>query len=178
MSFKYQIGLAGDFAAHRAKLEALLFARTDELGIERAQIVILDELSAPDRKSPLIVVFFGYAGAQDADNPPLAALLIHSTTVLPCVGAASAAHSNLSPNLRHINALTFDATDGCFARLVSLILENLRLLRSERRLFISYKRAESQSIAIQVYERLDAAGFDVFLDTRSVPCGTGWPTVT
>ena len=66
MTFKYQIGLAGHFDAHRAKLETLLFARTDELGIERAQIVILDDLSRPDLKSPLVVVFFGYGGAQDS----------------------------------------------------------------------------------------------------------------
>jgi hypothetical protein len=172
MTFKYQIGLAGHFNAHRPKLETLLFARTDELGIERAQIVILDDLSKPDLKSPLVVVFFGYGGAQDSDNAALTSLLTHSLVVLPCVNAGAAATFELPPSLRHINALNFDGTDASFARLVSLVLENLRLLRAERRLFISYRRAEAQSIAIQLYERLDAAGFDVFLDTRSVPYGT------
>ena len=172
MTFKYQIGLAGHFNAHQARLESLLYARTDELGVDRTQIVVVDDLTKPDVKSPLVVVFFGYGGAQDSDNPALASLLTHSITVLPCVEAGTDVTSALPPYLRHINALSFEASDASFARLVSLILENLRLLRSERRLFISYRRAESQSIAIQLYERLDAAGFDVFLDTRSVPYGT------
>lgn len=177
MSFKYQIGLAGHFNAHRAKLESLLFARTDELGIDRGQIAILDDLTKPDAKSPLVVVFFGYTGAQDADNPALTPLLGHSITILPAIEHGANGTSALPPSLRHINALTFDGTDGGFARLVSLILENLRLLRAERRLFISYRRAESQSIAIQLYERLDAAGFDVFLDTRSVPYGADFQNI-
>ena len=172
MTFKYQIGLAGHFNAHQARLESLLYARTDELGVDRTQIVVVDDLTKPDVKSPLVVVFFGYGGAQDSDNPALASLLTHSITVLPCVEAGTDVTSALPPYLRHINALSFEASDASFARLVSLILENLRLLRSERRLFISYRRAKSQSIAIQLYERLDAAGFDVFLDTRSVPYGT------
>jgi hypothetical protein len=68
MTFRYQIGLAGHFNTHRAKLNV--------------------------------------------------------TSALP-------------PSLRHINALSFDGTDTSSLRLVSLILENLRLLRAERRLFIS-----------------------------------------
>jgi hypothetical protein len=98
-------------------------------------------------------------------------LLAHSITVIPTFDPGADATARLPPCLRHINALSFDGTEGAFARLISLILENLRLLRAERRLFISYRRAESQSIAIQLYEDLDAAGFDVFLDTRSVPYG-------
>jgi len=177
MTFRYQIGLAGHFSAHRAKLENLLFARTDELGIDRAQIAVLDDLSKPDPKSPMVVVFFGYNGAKDSDNSAIASLLTHSITILPSVEAGTDVTSALPPSLRHINALSFDGTDAGFARLVSLVLENLRLLRADRRLFISYRRAESQSIAIQLYERLDAAGFDVFLDTRSVPYGADFQNI-
>jgi hypothetical protein len=57
------------------------------------------------------------------------------------------------------------------------LLENFRLLRPDRRLFISYRRAEAQGIAIQLYEKLDALGFDVFLDTRGVPPATDFQSV-
>jgi hypothetical protein len=127
MTFRYQIGLAGHFSAHRAKLESLLFARIYDLGIERAQIAILDDLAKPDAKSPLVVAFFGYSGAQDSDNAALASLLTHSITVLPCVAVGIDVTSALPPCLRHINALSFDGADASFAKLVSLILENLRL---------------------------------------------------
>ena len=39
---------------------------------------------------------------------------------------------------------------------------------ARRRLFISYRRVESSGVATQLYEALDAAGFDVFLDTQGV----------
>ena len=61
MTFRYQIGLAGNFSAHRAKLESLLFARIDDLGIERAQIAILDDLAKPDAKSPWLSLFLAIA---------------------------------------------------------------------------------------------------------------------
>ena len=109
MTFRYQIGLAGHFSAHRAKLESLLFARIDDLGIERAQIAILDDLAKPDTKSPLVVAFFGYSGAQDSDNAALASLLTHSITVLPCVAVGIDVTSALPPCLRHINALVLMA---------------------------------------------------------------------
>lgn len=71
MTFRYQIGLAGHFRAHQARLESLLFARTDELGIDRTQIGVLDDLTKPDAKSPLVIVFFGYGGAKDLTTPHL-----------------------------------------------------------------------------------------------------------
>jgi hypothetical protein len=83
----------------------------------------------------------------------------------------------LPKSIGHINALSSRYTDADWERIVSLVLENLRLLRSERRLFISYKRSESQSIAIQLYEHFDKAGFDVFLDTRSVPYGSDFQSI-
>jgi hypothetical protein len=55
---------------------------------------------------------------------------------------------------------------GDFERLAARILEGFGLLRERRRLFISYRRAEASGVAAQLYEALDAAGFDVFLDTR------------
>ncbi len=54
---------------------------------------------------------------------------------------------------------------------MSLALENLSLLRTSRRLFISYRRDESTTAAIQLFERLEKAGFDVFLDTYSIRPG-------
>jgi TIR domain len=52
--------------------------------------------------------------------------------------------------------------------LAARILEGFGLLRERRRLFISYRRVETSNVAAQLYEALDIAGFDVFLDTHGV----------
>jgi TIR domain len=179
MASKYQIALIGRFAERREKLEELLFARTDELGIDRSQIAVLEEtdIGTANPKAPLVAVFFGYRGADDADHSCIASLLKDSITIIPCVDTTAEASSQLPKSLSYINAFPMDQGNASFERLSTLILENLRLLRSERRLFISYKRSESQSIAIELYECLDKAGFDVFLDTRSVPYGNDFQSI-
>lgn len=178
MTSKYQIALIGQFADKRTKLEKLLFTRIDDLGIERSQISILEEreIGIANPKAPLVAVFFGYQKASDANHPCVASLLKDSITIIPCVETTVDISDNLPTSISHINALPI-SQDTHFERLATLILENLRLLRSERRLFISYKRSESQSVAIQLYESLDKAGFDVFLDTRSVPYGIDFQSI-
>ena len=66
-----------------------------------------------------------------------------------------------APTIAGVNGLQI-STDADVARLVSIAFENLHLLRLERRLFISYRRAESTDVAIQLFEALDERGFDVF----------------
>src|SRR5262245_53842767 len=91
MPFKYQVALLGSFAPKQARFLDILFARIDDLGIDRAQISIIEEafLISADSKSPLVAVFFGYPGAHDAAHPGLAGLLRNSITIVPCVDAGS-----------------------------------------------------------------------------------------
>ena len=175
---KYQVALIGR-VARREEVEAVLFGRLKDLGVSRARVklVVEDDVENLDPKSPVVAVFFGYSSVTDAAHKCLPQLLRDSVTIIPCVSDISGATDQLPPLLHHINAFPFTAGDPTIERLVALILENLKLLRAERRLFISYRRAESQSVAIQLYERLDAAGFDVFLDTRGVPYGTDFQAI-
>lgn len=177
MTFQYQVALTGNPGKTGAQLKSALFESIDELGISRSQIAILDEstIGTVEPKAPLVAIFFGYEGASDASHPCLAALRENSNTIVPCVENLTTVSTHLPNSIRHINAFAL-AADGV-RRLATIILENLRLLRSERRLFISYKRSESQSVAIQLYEILDKAGFDVFLDTRSVPIAADFQNV-
>lgn len=179
MTARYQVALLGQFATKRTRLETVLFARIDDLGIARSQIAILEEpeISTADSKAPLVAVFFGYKRATDAAHPTIDSLMKDSITIIPCVNASSNIALSLPASIRHVNALSLGHKDSDYARLATLILENLRLLRLERRLFISYKRSESQSVAIQLYENFDSAGFDVFLDTRSVPVGVDFQSI-
>jgi hypothetical protein len=71
--------------------------------------------------------------------------------------------------IRHVNVLELGPGGAGIGRVATLVLETFRLLRRERRLFISYRRVDAQPLAERLYDALDARGFDVFIDVRSVP---------
>jgi hypothetical protein len=178
ISSRYQIVWTGR-VKRREEIQSKFLKRVDELGVARSQVVFLNESEVEkiDPKSPVIAIFSGYRGVTDDEHPCLVKLIRDSTAIICCVPNMAAVTEHLPPSLQHINAFPFVAGSTSLERLVTLLLENLKLLRSERRLFISYRRAESQSVAIQLYEQLDSAGFDVFLDTRGVPYAADFQAV-
>lgn len=179
MTFQYQLALLGDYRAQQAILTIRLLQQLDQLGIDRSQfrLVTERELDLVNPKAPLVATFFGYDGASAHTHAGLAKLIRDSTTIIPCVDDLEDASTKLPVAISHINAFKIDGGDESIGRLATLILENFRLLRSDRRIFISYKRNESQAIAVQLYEALDIAGFDAFLDTRSVPLAADFQSV-
>jgi hypothetical protein len=179
MAFKYQIVVLGQSTDRLQIFREALFQQTDALGIDRTHIHIIMETSfgTVDQKSPLVAVFFGYLDADDSSHTTLRGLLAESVTVIPCVDRGREVTKQLPESIRHINAYQSSYQEADWARLITLVLENLRLLRADRRIFVSYRRSESQSIAVQLYEAFDKAGFDVFLDTRSVPYGEDFQSI-
>lgn len=69
------------------------------------------------------------------------------------------------------NGLQFKESE--IDRIANIILESFELIRNTRKIFISYRRTESTSIAIQLYEALESFNYDVFLDTHTI--GKGEP---
>lgn len=179
MRFKYQLLILGDHVTNFPKLESVLLSQINDLGIGRDNIVFLTENQADqlDSRAPQIAVFFGYKNASDASHACLDKLLQDSVPILTCVNDLRRVNTNIPASLIHINAFALSSAMRNWQRLATLVLENFRLLRAERRLFISYKRSESEAIAIQLHEALNKAGFDVFLDTRSVPYGADFQSV-
>ena len=74
----------------------------------------------------------------------------------------------MPPQITHLNGISLADCSTDFERLAARVLEGFGILRERRRLFISYRRVETSGIAAQLYEALDAIGFDVFLDTHGV----------
>lgn len=146
---------------------------TVDLGLQRDAIAYLDEAETGrrDRRLPTLAVFFGYRGATDAAHPVLQSLLNESSPVLTVVSDLDFAREEVPPLLSEINALEISGVGNNLNRLATLVFETFRLLRKERKVFISYKRVDSQGLADKLYDELDRRGFDVFIDTRSVPPG-------
>jgi hypothetical protein len=166
----YELVFLGNESSLLGDIEQTLSRRLSELGMQPSAVKILREsnTSGRDRKLPTFAIFLGYQGANDESHPLLLELLDDSVTIAPIVSSLSSVSNELPLSLRHINALPKD-TSGAIDRIVSTVLEHFRLLRAERKLFISYKREDSQSIANALYDELDRRGFDVFIDVRSVP---------
>ena len=177
--FPYQIGIIGDAAPYQGALLKTLNAQLSELGLNTSDIKVLigDEVSKRDPKAPFAAVFFGYVGANIAREPQLAAILKEDVVLLPVVPSIDEFTKFVPKEITHINGLAIDADDPSLTRVASFFLESFRLLRRERRIFISYKRSDCALIAAQLYDELDSRGYDVFLDTRGVPPGRDFQSV-
>lgn len=174
----YQIGLLGDYQPHQAAIEATVRARFDELGISgEYQIVAGSEVINRDRLAPFAALFFGYAGAATSTATELRDALADSVVVLPIVDDLTSFSAHVPPELRGVNGVAKNPADPGFNAAVGTLLEGFKLLRRDRRLFISYRRDDSSAIANQLYDVLDRRGFDVFLDTRGVPPGEDFQAV-
>jgi hypothetical protein len=143
-----------------------------DLGIERGLLAFFDDsnFGSVDPAAPTVAVFIGLK-----ENPvapeSLRSLVRGDTLVIPVIDSLAGVESHVVEELRGINVMRLSPEDPNLEGVVAVVLEGFNLLRKRRRLFISYRRTETQGVAIQLYECLDRHGFDVFLDTLSIRPG-------
>lgn len=121
------------------------------------------------RKMPTVAVFFGLTASpklSDDDAARLDQLMADGALIIPIVSDIAAFNSLVPAAIASLNGISVADCGAEFERLAARVLEGFGLLRERRRLFISYRRIETSGVASQLYEALDAAGFDVFLDTH------------
>ena len=170
MNFQYQICLLGDYEKHKNQIKETLDERFQELGlpINSYSLICGREILEINNQLLTSAMFFGYKGVKENDHPELNEITDNVVPILPIV-TDKLDFKNCIPNsLDSINAFEISSTDSSFDSVINVVLENLGLLRTERKLFISYKCNESQSIALQLYEELDRRQFDVFIDVRGI----------
>ncbi len=74
----------------------------------------------------------------------------------------------LPPEFRTLNVAFWKST---LDELVPTILSLTGLAQEARRVFISYRRNETEALAVQLFDALSHRGFDVFLDYFRIPPG-------
>jgi TIR domain len=124
-----------------------------------------------DRRMLSVCVFFGLTPSpalSDADTRTIDELVADGSLIVPVVADKTAFSASVPSQIAHLNGISVVECGNGFERLAGRVLEGFGLLRESRRLFISYRRVETSGVAAQLYEALDAAGFDVFLDTHGV----------
>lgn len=128
---------------------------------------------SPAQTSPAVAVFFGGPGEVAARVSDI--LDTSAITIIPVARNAQSVGVEIPRALQHLNCVLYDAQGA--DRLVATTLECLGLLRRQRRIFLSYRRNEARSAALQLFDALSARGYDVFLDTHGVPPATDFQEV-
>jgi hypothetical protein len=182
MTARYYVALIGPNASvFSRRMRYRLNSRLNELSATLPDVVGYLSLSRLERRNvkvPLVAVYFGAVGTPNAGLiDAVARLLADSAVVVPVVSALTNFGHEIPEPLRPINGIEVGVGGQNLDAIVNLVLENLGLLRRTRRLFISYRRTDASSEALQLRHELDSNGYDVFLDTHSVPRGDDFQEV-
>lgn len=174
MIFKYQLGIAGKAWFDIFDFKNLIAENFAILGLGGHEFEIFDEneIETRDQRSPFCLIFFGYDGATGDDHPVLKQCIQDSVPIIPAVDLLTSYIAKVPKELTAINGIEIGPSDDVdLPKLVSCVFENLSLLRTDRRVFISYRRKESREVALQLYDALQSRNFDTFLDTHSIRAG-------
>jgi hypothetical protein len=177
MIIKYQLAFIGNKHYFIPDILASFYRQLDELGVNREYILLLDEGNfATEYKgnAPLYCVYFGDPNGDFKNLDILEKLISQASLILPVVDGLENFTVSTPAVLRYINGFELNSRRQ-IESLTGLILESFGLLRSGRKLFISYRREESAHVAIQLFEQLEKHGFEVYLDTHSLRKGEPFP---
>jgi TIR domain len=156
---------AAEVAARCVQDLAGLVERADLVDMQRALAAHIDPAEAPPQT---LVLFLADDDSRDDEDlmrqiEDARARLI---PVLPLVQPGADVSKTLPEILRALNAIEWDR-GGRHA--VGEVARLLGLAEADRRLFLSYRRLDASSLALQLREQLSRRTFDVFLDRFSVP---------
>lgn len=86
--------------------------------------------------------------------------------VIPVASRLENLGAEFPPSISILNGLGLATSD--IPTIVNCLLECASLLPRQRRIFLSYRRTESTTAALQLYAALSERLFDVFLDTHDI----------
>ncbi|MCZ2128870.1 MAG: toll/interleukin-1 receptor domain-containing protein [Bacteroidia bacterium] len=170
MDFKYQLILLGSFDGTENEISNLFLKRLEELKLQANfyEIVYSRDFEALYKgNQPTYTIYFGSQSGNFQDLDKIERLLNEGNIILPIFRNSFTAE--IPEILGNQNGLRYTANEK--DKIVNLILESFGKLRNTRKVFISYRRDQSTSVAIQLYEALERNNFDVFLDTHSIKQG-------
>lgn len=167
--FKYQLIILGTIKPFVESVISLYYEKIEELKLQKEfyEIYFIESLNSYKGNQPAFVLYIGNENGDFVDLPEIENLLNEGNIVLPIFFDSFG--KEIPKILSNQNGLKYSANNK--DKIVDLILESFGKLRSTRKIFVSYKRDESTSVAIQLYEALEKNNFDVFLDTHSIKQG-------
>ncbi len=174
MKYKYQLIILGSDVPVIEDILELFAKKLGELNLPNDSLKIINRNDFEAEylgNQPAFVFYFGDINGDFKDIAIAKRLLKEWSMILPIYFTDESFSKEIPKILENQNGIQYKKIEE--DRIVNIALEAFELLRSTRKVFISYKRNESTSVAIQLFEALEAHNFDVFLDTHSV--GKGEP---
>src|SRR5690606_29179710 len=131
--------------------------------------LVINENNFEDYRNnqPAFTIYFGDSEGEYKHIKFVKKLIKDANPILPVY--YDSFENEIPEVLSNYNGQKYDVSKD--SKIVNLALESFGKLRNTRKVFISYKRSESSSVAIQLYEALERNNFDVFLDTHSIKQG-------
>lgn len=169
----YELAVLGDIAdAERDRLRTTITALVEDFGLEVGKdVAIRDRTTFGERNTHAAFATAYFGGPNQTDVVIAEAIVATSTPIIPVFRQSADFNSVIPETLRASNGLRLRDDDPEMKELAAALLECVGLLRKQRRVFVSYRRVESRSAALQLHDLLASRGFDVFLDTHDVRPG-------
>ncbi|MEM7406851.1 MAG: toll/interleukin-1 receptor domain-containing protein [Pseudomonadota bacterium] len=176
MSVDFRVVVAGHDTARIDALKAWLES-TVARDVRRhgETFDIATELPTESALRTVVVVFCGARALSEELLGFLKASRAGAVAIFPVVANLADFTVQVPYFLQGINGFELPEVLGSpaagVADLGSLVIESLGLMRARRKIFISYVRAESRGVALQLAEALPRRWYQVFLDTQSIAPG-------
>lgn len=170
----YELAILGDATAdERTQLEQTLAKMLASYGLKLGvDVLILDGINIHTRNRRVAFAAAYFRGRGHPDEALARVLVADSAPTIPVVGRSDNFETTAPDCLQATNGHRLDSqSDPEMSRLATALLECLGLLQRQRRVFVSYRRTEARTAAIQLHDKLSEAGFDVFLDTHDIQPG-------
>ncbi len=173
MSLYELVILGSPSADERAALEQTLARAVSEVGLSfQVDVMLRDaaDLAARDPRAATAACYFVTPHADPADVEAVETIVQAAAPIIPTV-APLGDFTHAPSVIAASNGLRRRNDDPGLASLAAAMLECVGLLRTQRRVFLSYRRIESRAAALQLHDSLAERGFDVFLDTHDIRPG-------
>ena len=138
--------------------------------LSKKGIYFLRSLPEVQDNYPTLCLYFGQSQTDSNYTSSELDKYIDNFQVLPIVKDLERFNQYIPNQLSKINGLEVK-NEGDLSKLANFVLSFFGLINVNRKIFISYKRSDTQTLAIQLFQALNFAGYQPFLDTSSIEEG-------
>ncbi len=167
--YKYQLIILGTIKPFVNEIIDLFYQKIKDLNLQKDfyEVYTKDNINSYKGNQPAFVIYLGNENGNFEDLKEVEKLYNEGNIILPIF--FNSFTKEIPEILSNQNGLQYSEFQN--EKIVNLTLESFGKLRNTRKVFISYRRDQSTSVAIQLYEALEKNNFDVFLDTHSIKQG-------